>query len=137
MTYFVGVDIGGSKCAVALVDEAGTTLERSWTEHAVQQDGGVTEIVLATTAEFMAAHGLDIHDVGAFGVAVAGLVGRDRSTLVRAPTLRAVDLDLGPRLAARMERRVIVVNDANAALYGHVRLMPREGDGVGRRTPGR
>ncbi len=130
MTYFVGVDVGGTKCAVTLVDEAGRMLGRSWAEHIDRQADELTDIVLAATRALLAEHALDAADVSAFGVAVAGLVSRDRSTLVRSPTLRAVDLDLGPRLAARLGRRVIVVNDANAALYGHMRLVTRMGDGV-------
>ncbi len=128
MTYFVGVDVGGTKCAVTLIDAAGRTLERSWTEHVGEQMNGPTGIVLAAIAALLAARSLEPGDVTAYGIAVAGLVGRDRSTLVRAPTLGAVDLDLGARLAARLGRRVVVINDANAAHFGHVRLNTRTGD---------
>jgi glucokinase len=122
VTLYVGVDVGGTKCAVVLIDDTGTTLGRSWHEHDVGRASVLTDVVADATGELLTAHSLEAQDVARLGVAAAGLVSRDRATLVRGPTLDAIKLDLGPRLAARIGRPVTVVNDANAALFGHVRL---------------
>ncbi len=128
MTLYVGVDVGGTKCAVVLVDDTGTTVGRSWYEHDVGRAAALTDVVADATSELLSAHSLAAQDVARLGVAAAGLVSRDRATLVRGPTLDAIKLDLGPRLAARTGRPVTVVNDANAALFGHVRLtQPTDG----------
>jgi glucokinase len=122
MTVYVGVDVGGTKCAVALLDGSGSVLGRSWREHDVGQASALIDMLVGAVGDLLAAHAVAVDDVGCLGVAVAGLVGKDRATLVRGPTLAAADLDLGPRLATRIGRPVTVVNDANAALFGHVRM---------------
>ncbi len=122
MTLYVGVDVGGTKCAVTLIDGSGSTLGRTWREHDVGQAVDLIDVVAAAIMELLTAHEVALDQVGGLGIAVAGLVGKDRATLVRGPTLAAVDLDLGPRLTARLGRPVMVANDANAALFGHAQL---------------
>jgi len=119
MTYFVGIDVGGSKSAAALIDETGSTLARDWAEHADGYADALVDVMLSSAHRLLVKASLRPDEVAAFGVAVAGLVSSDRSTLVRAPTLGETRLDLGSRSAERLGRPVVVINDANATLYGH------------------
>ena len=118
MNRFLGVDVGGTKAAAVLIDEAGTTLASRWTEHEGQWHGRLVETVTASIEALLAEAGVGVAGVDAIGVAVAGLVGRDRSTLVHSPLIRETHLDLGTGLSERLGRHVTVDNDANATLYG-------------------
>lgn len=121
MSAFVGIDVGGTKSAAVLIDDAGVTVERHWAEHAGRGSGQLIEIVTDAVHGLPAAATLGPGEVAGFGVAVSGLVSRDGTTLVRAPTLGETELALGSRLVERLGRPVVVVNDANATLFGHAR----------------
>ena len=117
MKRIVGVDVGGTKCAAVLLDEQGTTVARTWTEHQGAWHGLILDTVMSSIEALLALAGLGIRDVDAIGVSVAGLVSRDRSTLVHSPMIRESHLDLGARLSGATGRSVMVDNDANATLY--------------------
>ncbi len=120
MTRFLGVDVGGTKAAAVLIDETGMTLASRWTEHEGRWHGRLVETVTASIEALLEEASVGLADVDAIGVAVAGLVGRDRSTLVHSPIIRETHLELGARLSERLGRHVTVDNDANATLYGIV-----------------
>jgi glucokinase len=120
MTRFVGVDVGGTKSASALIDGEGAVLSTYWLEHAEGFQGRLTDTVLASIRGLLASAGVASSEVAAYGVAVAGLISSDGSTVVHSPILGEHRLDLGRRLRAQLAAPVIVVNDANATLYGHV-----------------
>jgi glucokinase len=118
---FVGVDVGGTKSAAVLIDGAGATIARTWTEHTGEWQGRLVVTVVTSIATLLEQAGTDLADVDGIGVAVAGLVGRDRSTVFHSPIVRETHLDLGTALATRTGRPVTVANDANAALYAIAR----------------
>jgi glucokinase len=117
--HYVGVDVGGTKSAAVVVDETGATIAEDWHEHGGTAVTPLPEIVLGSVARVVSAAGLAPGDPAAYGVAVAGLVGGDRSTLVHAAKLGVRRLDLGAALRERLAGPVVVENDANATLYGH------------------
>lgn len=125
MSRFVGVDVGGTKSAAVVVNEAGETLTRHWSEHGgINVNGAVgartlADIVLGSITAVLDAGRSAPEWVGAYGVAVAGLVSSDQSTVVNAAKLRVRQLDLGATLSSALGRPVLVQNDANAALFGH------------------
>jgi glucokinase len=90
-------------------------------EHQGQWQGRLLETVLSSIERVTAEAGIGLDQVGAFGVAVAGLVSKDQSTLVHSPIIRETHFDLGVPLSGRLGRPVIVENDANATLYGLAR----------------
>jgi glucokinase len=121
MTRYAGVDIGGTKRAAVLVDASGTTLATAWDEHRGAWHGRIEASVVASLESLLGPAGLQPADLDGIGIAVAGLVGRDRSTLVHSPIIRETQVELGRVLARRTGRPVTVHNDANATLYGIVR----------------
>jgi glucokinase len=116
MTWYIGIDVGGTKCAAVLLDGRGGMCARDWTEHEGEWQGRVVDTVMASIERLLARARVDIGHVGAIGVAAAGLVGRDRSTLVHSPIIRETHVDLGGLLAAATGLPVTVENDANATL---------------------
>lgn len=117
MKRIVGVDVGGTKRAAVLLDGSGELLAKRWTEHQGQWQGRILETVMTSIEDLLAEAGVLLADVAAIGVAVAGLVSRDRSTLVHSPIIREIGVDLGARLSGGTGCPVTVVNDANATLY--------------------
>lgn len=134
----VGIDIGGTKIAGALVSADGEIAHREQVE-TPEED---TAAILDATAELIstledAAGG----EVAGIGMACAGFVDGAHGRLWFAPNLPWRDLDVVDEVARRVGRDVLVENDANAAAWGEYRhgsgrdcrdmLLATVGTGVG------
>jgi glucokinase len=114
----IGIDVGGTKLAGALVAGDGSVLDQ--VRHATPRSSAaeLVDLIVAVAGDFGHRHALDRVPVG---VGIAGLI--DRSGTVRfAPNLPLVDYPLGKELAARLGSPIVVDNDANAATWGEYRL---------------
>lgn len=112
----VGVDVGGTSIRAAVVDGAGQVLDsiRLPTPHSARAlDDGLDRAVRELAGR---------HRVGAVGLAVAGFVDLDRTTVRFAPHLPWVDTPVGKRLSERLELPVILEHDANSALWAEHRF---------------
>ncbi len=115
----IGVDIGGTKIAGALVAPDGTILERVRLETPAED----VEAIIATTTEVVEAlQAACDGEVAGIGVAVAALVDVRRGHVWFAPNISWRDCPLGELLEARLGRPVVVENDANAAAWGEFRF---------------
>lgn len=128
MSLSVGVDIGGTKVMAAVVDPLGRVLDTESTptpgpgsglENATVQE--VEDALVEVVERLIAQHGrLTV------GVAAAGFVARDGDRVRFAPHLPWRDEPLaerlGKRLGARVPGRVLVDNDASAALWAEARF---------------
>lgn len=116
----IGVDIGGTKVAAALVEADGTIIDSAEvpTPSAADQ---VAEAVADLVATLSADHA-QIAPRATVGVGAAGFVDVDRSTVTFAPNIAWRDEPLGRRLAQLTGRSVVVENDANAAAWGEFRF---------------
>lgn len=113
-----GIDIGGTKIAVLIVDAGGAVLGRaSRSSSAGDQDGAAAAIV-ACLDEALAGTGLSRDDLLAVGVGVPGRVDRRRGTVTLAVNLGWHDFPLRDALEALLGRPVVVENDARAAAIG-------------------
>ena len=134
----VGVDIGGTKIAGALVSADGRITHRE--QVATPEDD--TSAILDATAELIttlqaAADG----EVAGVGMACAGFVDGSAGHLWFAPNLPWRDLDVADEVGRRVGYEVLVENDANAAAWGEYRhgagvdcrnmLLATVGTGVG------
>ncbi len=113
----VGVDVGGTKVAAALVD-AGGTLHDQVRVDSPAEDGEAMAAAIAGVISTLCA-GADAGSV--VGVAAAGNV--DLYGVMRyAPNIAWRDFPLRERLEAATGRAVRVENDANAAAWAEYRL---------------
>lgn len=115
----VGIDIGGTKIAGALVDSMGRITHREQ----LPTPGEETVDVLDTTAEMVttlvaAAGG----DVSGIGMACAGMVDGRAGRLWFSPNLPLRDLDVAAEIRQRTGHDVVLENDANAAAWGEYRF---------------
>lgn len=115
----VGVDIGGSKIAAAVVAEDGRLLaraDRSTPERTVAPEV-VADAIVDAVAELRTSY-----DIAAVGVGAAGFVDADLRRVMFAPHLSWRDEPLGERLSAMLGLPVVIDNDANAALWAEHRF---------------
>ena len=112
MGYAVGVDVGGTKVAAALLDDAGTVVRRARAETESTEYAALVEGIVAATLEVAA--GETLHGVG---LAIAGNVAADGSHVLFSPHLPLAGEPLAADLKARLGVPVLVDNDANAAAW--------------------
>ncbi|WP_370619145.1 ROK family glucokinase [Mumia sp. Pv 4-285] len=117
MGVTVGVDIGGTKIAVAVVDEVGTIIAQDRVKTPATDATQIGEAV----AQSVNALKKD-HDVEAVGVGAAGFVDAGRRTVLFAPNIKWVDEPLADRIEALVDLPVVIENDANAAAWGEFRF---------------
>lgn len=110
----VGIDIGGTKIAGGIVDESGVML-RSTRVPTPTDIGDIEAAVAAMVSEL--AEGREV----VAGVAAAGFIDRDRSTVYFAPNIAWRDEPLRDRLEALTGVPVLIENDANAAGWAEYR----------------
>ena len=115
MTYYVGVDVGGTSVKIGVVSSAGSIVS----EMAI-----VTEVVLQDILEgvrqAVAASGLGWGKVCAVGVGCPGMVRSEEGTVLYNNNLGWRDFLLGPMLTEALTLPARVENDANAAALGEV-----------------
>ncbi len=114
----VGVDVGGSKIAVLVVDRDERTLAHQVAptssgapDRAVDEIGAVVDAALG-------AAGASLKDVATIGVGVPGRVDPVTGSVTLAVNLGWSDLPLGALLAARFGRACVIENDVRAAALG-------------------
>ncbi|WDG19322.1 ROK family glucokinase [Microbacterium sp. Clip185] len=113
--FAVGIDIGGTKIAGGVVDDRGTIVRRA--RVATPTDVAQIEVAVAEMiTELSAGEQL------VAGVAAAGFIDRDRSTVYFAPNIAWRDEPLRERIEQRTGVRVHIENDANAAGWAEYRF---------------
>jgi glucokinase len=125
MTLAIGVDIGGTKVAAGVVDEAGIVIDRERRD-TPGADVAETEAVIAEVVHELAAR----NDVGAVGIGAAGWIANDNATVLFSPHLAWRDEPLRDALERRIDLPLIVENDANAAAWAEYRFGVAAGEPV-------
>ena len=114
----VGVDVGGSKIAVLVVDRHERVLAREVAQTAAGPQGGATDQIATVIERTLTSAGARIDDVAAIGVGVPGRVDPLSGAVTLAVNLGWSDLPLGAQLEARFGRPSVVENDVRAAAFG-------------------
>lgn len=117
--HAIGVDIGGTKIAVGVVDDEGRIIEtiRRDTE---PQDAAQIDKAIADAVNELGKR----HEFQRVGLAAAGFVSSDRRRVLFAPNIAWREYELAAKIEALLERddvQVTVENDANAAGWGEYR----------------
>ena len=115
--HAIGIDIGGTKIAGAVVAEDGTivAMERIATD--ASDPSGIVEAVIGMIEDL--AQGRDIRSAG---VAAPGFVDVEQSTVYYTPNIGWRNEPLRDRLLARLDLDITVDNDANAAGWAEFRF---------------
>jgi glucokinase len=114
--HAIGIDIGGTKIAGALVDELGVII-RSAREPSPAGDPREIEDVVVAMVNGLA----EGQHVSAVGVAAAGFIDASQSTVYYAPNINWRNEPFREKLEARLDFPIIIENDANAAGWAEFR----------------
>jgi glucokinase len=114
----VGVDIGGSKIAVLVVDTDGTVCARRHVPAAPSQPDEAIAQIAAVIRDAVTEAGATMAEVEAVGLGVPGRVDTATGDVTFAVNLGWQHLPLGRRLAASLGVPCVVENDVRAAAVG-------------------
>ncbi|MFT2816585.1 ROK family glucokinase [Leifsonia sp. A12D58] len=115
--HAIGIDIGGTKIAGALVDEHGNIVKSDRTPTSASDPQEIEDAVVAMISGLSA--GADV--IGA-GVAAAGFIDAAQSTVYYAPNISWRNEPFRDKLEARLDLPIIIENDANAAGWAEFRF---------------
>ena len=113
MGHAIGVDVGGTKIAGGLVDDAGAIVARTRRDTPSTDPAAILGDIVAVVDELRTDG-----EVEAVGVGSAGFIDAGRSTVLFAPNLAWRDVPVRDQVAAATGLPVVVENDANAAAWG-------------------
>ena len=114
----VGLDIGGTKKAVLLVDRALTVVGRGTAPTDVSSPQNLVDGIYRAVMDTLAASGSDDGRLLAIGAGVPGMVDPQTGLVQLAVNLNLESYPLGEALAARFGVPVALENDVNAAALG-------------------
>jgi glucokinase len=115
--HAVGIDIGGTKIAGALVAEDGTILRSDRTPTPAGDPSAIVDVVVEMIKGLA-----DGTDVAAAGVAAAGFIDDKQSTVYYAPNISWRNEPFRDRLRAKLDLDITIDNDANAAGWAEYRF---------------
>ena len=121
----IGIDIGGTKVAAGVVDEAGTILERLQRPTPSHSPRAVEDAIVSTVDDLRSRH-----RVQSVGIGAAGWVDNSQAIVRFSPHLAWREEPLKDRLSTRIDLPLIVDNDANAAAWAEYRFGSGKGASV-------
>lgn len=114
--HSIGIDIGGTKIAGALVDVNGNILQESKVPSPAQNADDLVAAVVGLVQELASNRA-----VLGVGVAAAGFIDAQAANVIYAPNLNWRNEPLKNRLQAKLDFPVVIENDANAAGWAEYR----------------
>lgn len=114
----LGVDLGGTRIALGIVDPSGRIIDRLETPSPADDGGRMTEAlvdIVSRGRELAEASG---SRAVASGLGVAGFIIHDEGFLLESPNIAWVDVPLRKIVAERTGLETFLDNDANAACLG-------------------
>jgi len=115
--HAIGIDIGGTKIAGALVDAEGAIFKELRVPTPANDSNAISDAVVKLIRELAVGE-----QVVAAGVAAAGYVNAERSHIVYAPNLSFRNEPFKEKLEAQLDLPVFIDNDANAAGWAEYRF---------------
>ncbi len=115
--HAIGIDIGGTKIAGALVSDQGEIVRELREPTPAVDPGAIVDVVVDMIHKLSAGE-----QVVAAGVAAAGFIDAAQSTVYYAPNINWRNEPFQERLSARLDLDITIDNDANAAGWAEFRF---------------
>ncbi len=115
--HSIGIDIGGTKIAGALVSDDGAIVAERREPTPAGDPSAITDLVVRMIEELR-----DGQEVIAAGVAAAGFIDAAQSTVYYAPNINWRNELFRDRLRERLDLDITIDNDANAAGWAEFRF---------------
>jgi glucokinase len=128
MNYYIGLDIGGTKIAGALVSASGKILTRTKTstpKRAKTKD--IYACVADAIDELIHLGVVKPSSIKGIGVGVPGIVDTRNHHILAAPNIALTGFPLSGSLKRKFHMRVVMTNDVNAGLLGEAWLGAAKG----------
>lgn len=119
-----GVDIGGTKCSIALIDADGRILDKIYTcAHVEEGEKGMIALIAGHVKEILDRNDLKQSDLPAIGVGCAGHIRHRDGVIITTSNLEGfTNYPLRAELQSHFEIPVILDNDANAQAFGEFKF---------------
>lgn len=114
----LGIDLGGTKLYIALVDENGRVCRHELIKTSKEGPNTVLSDIIVSAKKLLA-YG---DRLLAVGVGMAGQIQKDTGGVLFAPNLGWIDFPLGDELRKAFGVNVVVTNDVRAAAFGEWRF---------------
>lgn len=115
--HAIGIDIGGTKIAGALVSDLGEIVAEERVATPTSNSDAIIDVVVAMIEKLS-----DGQDVAAAGVAAPGFIDAAQSTVYYTPNISWRNEPLRERLSQRLDLHITIDNDANAAGWAEFRF---------------
>lgn len=112
----IGIDVGGTKIAGGIVTPSGQLVQREEIKTPAGDPEDLFAAIVAVCAALDPEHHLPV------GVAAAGYIDAAGETILFSPNIAWRNEPLQHRLQERMQTRVVLANDANAAAWAEYRV---------------
>ena len=121
---YCGVDIGGTKCSIALINEKGEILDKIYTcAHVEKDEEGRIQMLVGHIKEILARNQLKESDLPGIGIGCAGHIRFRDGVIITTSNLTGFkNFPLKEKFQAHFEIPVIVDNDTNAQALGEYKF---------------
>ena len=114
----IGIDIGGTKISVGVVDSSGNLIDSS--KCSTPAEGG-KELILSVVNLVKELN--KKHEIKGIGISIAALISSDYGTIVGAPNIANLSkLNFVNEIKEEFKLPIIVENDANAAMWAEFKF---------------
>jgi len=119
-----GVDIGGTKCSIAIIDAEGKILDKIYTcAHVEEGEKGMVALIAGHVKEILKRNNLEQNELPAIGVGCAGHIRHSDGVIITTSNLEGFsNYPLRAELQSHFEIPVILDNDANAQAFGEYKF---------------
>ncbi|UCB42268.1 MAG: ROK family protein [Dehalococcoidales bacterium] len=123
-TRVIGIDLGGTNVRTAVVNAQGEMLARDQgITPAKEGSDAIVKAILESVGRVLTQAHMDASDLGAVGLASAGLSNPETGILYTSPNLPTLkDVPLAGLIEKELGKKVFLMNDANAAAIGELYL---------------
>lgn len=127
--YSIGIDLGGTKILIALVDKTSGEVLYS-VKKKTKKDKGPKNIIkkmIDGIEELLEESKVGVEQISSIGVGAAGQVDRENGILIGAPNLDCYDLNIKEHLTSHFDLPVYLGNDVEIAAIGEMKFGAAQG----------
>ena len=128
MSYYLGIDLGGTNIAVGLVNEEEKLVAtKSTPTPRMPSSEELCDAIEGVCRDCLAENNVEISDLNGIGIGTPGQVDDSNSTIIFICNLNLRDVNIGKALSQKMGVPVYVCNDADAAAFGEAKAGSAKG----------
>lgn len=117
--YYIGLDLGGTNIAAAVVDEYGVIYGRAYRKtNAPRAYEAICDDMAACAKSAVKESGISFADIESVGIGCPGAIDRENGNVEFSNNLDFYDVPVTAYMEKKLGKKVYVENDANAAAWG-------------------